>query len=146
MGLNGNLGELLNMETGELATEGTVVANTSLIVAERQNDTILDRKYQEGELRLNRVLETGEDALNRMAEIADQDEKARSYEVVANLMKTVAEVEQDRLDIAERRRGLKRDMDQREEEAAEKTTVNNTLIINGSTAEVQDHLSKLREK
>ena len=92
MSFESNVSRLLDIET----TTPTPKALTTTEPEERQvivseegiTEEELDKEYVEGELRLKRTLEIGEQALNRMSEIADQDERSRSYEIVAKLMET----------------------------------------------------------
>ena len=149
MSFESNVSRLLDIETTTPTPSPKALTTTEpeerqVIVSEEGiTEEELDKEYVEGELRLKRTLEIGEQALNRMSEIADQDERSRSYEIVAKLMETVSKVQTELLDVTERRAGLKKTYEEPEPEGPD--TINNTIIINGTTAEIQATLQELRE-
>ena len=141
MSLERNVDELL----GTAPTVVTPRPRTAVVeFDDKVDDATLDRQYAEGEENLRGVLETGKRAVDRMYEIADSDERARSFEVVARLMESTTKVQQDLLELGERRRSLRREKTETEEDEAA-TTINNTLVLSGTTAEILESLQAVRQ-
>jgi hypothetical protein len=67
--------------------------------------------------------------------VAKESESPRSYEVVGQLIKTLAETNKDLLDLAKKSKELK------SEEKSGDTNITNALFV-GSTAELQKLLNK----
>lgn len=91
-----------------------------------------DYEYARGNL--ISIIEKGNEALTGILDVAGMSQHPRSYEVAANLIKTMAEVNKDLLDLT------KKKMDMTGEIGTPKT-INNNLFV-GSTAELQKLLKK----
>jgi len=81
------------------------------------------------------IIEKGNEALNGILNVADMSQHPRSYEVAANLIKTMAEVNKDLLDLSKKKNELE------QSDGSKPTTVNNNLFV-GSTAELQKLLKQ----
>lgn len=79
---------------------------------------------------LKRVIESGHDALNNMLEIAKQSEHPRAFEVVNQLMKTMADTQKDLLELKQREQKINGT------ENKSPNNVTNALFV-GSTNELQ---------
>ena len=79
---------------------------------------------------LKRVIESGHDALNNMLEIAKQSEHPRAFEVVNQLMKTMADTQKDLLELKQREQKINGT------ENKSPKNVTNALFV-GSTNELQ---------
>lgn len=86
-----------------------------------------DYEYARGNL-IN-VIEKGNEALNGILEVAGMSQHPRSYEVAATLIKTMAEVNKDLLDLTKKKMDISGEIGQPK-------TINNNLFV-GSTAELQ---------
>jgi len=84
--------------------------------------------YEYARQNMYNILERGTDALEEMLEIAKQSESARAFEVVSNLIKTLAETNKDLLDLAKKQKDLVK-----EEDGPQKTVTNNNLFVGSST-------------
>jgi hypothetical protein len=69
--------------------------------------------------------------------VAKESESPRSYEVVGQLIKTLAETNKDLLDLAKKSKELRSD----KEEKSGDTNITNALFV-GSTTELQKFLNK----
>ena len=76
------------------------------------------------------ILEKGQEALNGVLEVAHQSQHPRAYEVVAGLIKTLADANKDLLELQKRQKDIA------DPEELKAKTVNNNLFV-GSTAELQ---------
>jgi ABC-type proline/glycine betaine transport system substrate-binding protein len=82
-------------------------------------------------------LVTGQNALYSALEVAKQSEHPRAYEVVGNLMKQLADVNQQLMDIHQQKAKL-----DGPKESAQKVT-NNAIFV-GSTSELNKMIKKLK--
>lgn len=82
------------------------------------------------------IIEKGSTALEDMLDIARQSESARAFEVVTNLIKTLAETNKDLLDLAQKQKDLVKPEDQ-----PDKVVTNNNLFV-GSSAELLKMIKK----
>ena len=101
-------------------------------------DTVTDYQYARGNM-LN-ILEKGNQALDGMLDVADQSQHPRAYEVVATLIKTLADTNKDLIELAKKTKEL-----ERLDGVESPQTINNNLFI-GSTTELQKLLKKSNEQ
>lgn len=97
-------------------------------------DEIIGDDYKAVRDNIYDLLETGKEALLDMLEVAKQSENPRAYEVTGNLIKQLADMNQQLLDIHQQKQKL--DAPTKKEQA---TSVTNNAIFVGST----NDLSKL---
>ena len=81
------------------------------------------------------LIRIGQGALDELAQIADQSQHPRAYEVLATLTKTLLDANKDLMNIHTQRKELKSKGNGREAVRTDKT-VNNNLFV-GSTNELQ---------
>lgn len=101
----------------------------------RRVDENQDFEYARGNM--ISILEKGNEALGNLMDVADQSQHPRAYEVVASLIKTLADTNKDLLELQKRNKDLKKD----EEGDKSPRTINNNLFV-GSTTELQRLLKK----
>lgn len=113
----------------------------STIVAAAKNDSAKeDFTYARANMR--EVIQNGSDAIERMAQIADQSQNARDFEVLSNLMTTVVNASEKLLKIQKMLRDIDKFDEPHDQEAKQ---VTNNLFV-GSTAELQKILADLKNK
>jgi predicted transcriptional regulator len=100
---------------------------TKPIIKEKEPEVNGD--YQYARENLYKVIESGHDALDNMLAIAKSSEHPRAFEVVNQIMKTMADAQKDLLE-------LKKKEQQITGEKAQPQNVTNALFV-GSTAELQ---------
>lgn len=86
------------------------------------------------------IIEQGHEAIAKLMDIADQSQHPRAYEVIANLIKTMAETNKDLLGLTKQKKELIT-----KEEIPQQQQVTNNLFV-GSTAELQAMLQKKSEE
>ena len=101
-------------------------------------DSVTDYQYARGNM-LN-ILEKGNQALDGMLDVADQSQHPRAYEVVATLIKTLADTNKDLIELAKKTKEL-----ERLDGVEAPQTINNNLFV-GSTTELQKLLKKSNEQ
>lgn len=129
--------EAVDTQTGEVITSGGKV-----IVPETNSlDEKVDYDYEQTRNNLHGLLAQGQEALLYALEIAKQSEHPRAFEVVGNLVKQLADVNHQLLDLSEKKQKLS-NKDKKEETA---TSVTNNAIFVGSTAELNNMLKNLNK-
>ena len=101
----------------------------------------LENDFEYARRNMYDIIEKGSEALNGILDVAEQSQHARSYEVAANLIKTMSEVNKDLLDLAKK----KRDLMPKDDTPSTPGKVTNNLFV-GSTAELQAMLKKASEE
>jgi len=89
-----------------------------LIKAEKNDD------YEYARGNLYKIIEKGQDALEDMIDVAKQSESPRAYEVVTNLIKTMAETNKDLLNLAKVKKEL-----EKVDTPEQKNITNNNLVL-----------------
>lgn len=107
-----------------LAQSAKITSVLPAVKAEVNND------YEYARRNLYDIIEKGSHALDDIIDIAKQSESARAFEVVTNLIKTMAEANKDLMSLAK----TKKELDQ-ENISGDGKTVNNNLFV-GSTTEL----------
>jgi hypothetical protein len=107
------------------------------------NPVILPPKIEQNDYEFARqnmydIIEKGSSALEDIVDIAKQSESPRAFEVVTNLIKTLADANKDLMELAKKNKELNKD-DQKDNGPQ---TVNNNLFV-GSSAEL---LKMIKEK
>jgi hypothetical protein len=95
-----------------------------------------DFEYARGNLIA--AIEKGQEALTNIVDVAGMSQHPRAFEVVATLLKTVADANKDLLELQKRKKDLTGI-------GPAPTTVNNNLFV-GSTAELQKLIKKQNEQ
>lgn len=98
-----------------------------------QNSVDIKKDYEYTRANLYSLIEKGQEAINGILELAGESDSPRAYEVAGQLIKSVGDVSDKLMDLQKKIKDI--------EETSPKTasTVNNTALFVGSTAE----LSKL---
>lgn len=92
-----------------------------------QDNIVDDYEYARGNMIA--VIEKGQEALSGILDVAGMSQHPRSYEVVATLVKAVADANKDLLELAKKRKDLEK------VDNGGPQTVNNNLYL-GSTADL----------
>lgn len=103
----------------------------------------IEYDYDQTRLNLYNLLNQGQDALNAALSVAKQSEHPRAFEVVGNLMKQLADVNEQLMKIHEKKQKL--DAPIKKEEEASKQVTNNNAIFVGSTAELNKMLQNMNK-
>lgn len=110
-------------------------------ITDEDEDYILVRKT------LRNLIEKGNDAIEEIAQIARQNESARGFEVVSNLIKTVGETSKDLYALQKQKKDLREpspDSDPRKKNA-EHINVEQAVFV-GSAAELLSAIKSKKEQ
>jgi hypothetical protein len=110
-------------------TKTEIVDKTGNIIPEVNNKVEDDYEITRNNLRV--ILQQGQEALQKSLDVAMQSEHPRAFEVVGNLMKQLADVNQQLLDLHMQKQKL-----DAPKESSKKEVTNNNAIFVGSTAEL----------
>jgi hypothetical protein len=134
-----NLSKIFNIEVNETPKIGVVkelVLNDGVV---EDKPTTLVTDFEQSRKNLNLLLMQGEDALMGALEVAKASEHPRAFEVVGNLMKQLADVNQQLLDLHKQ----KQQLENASEGGGKKGVTNNNAIFVGSTTELNKLINKM---
>jgi hypothetical protein len=122
--------ETLSAEFGiEPMGKTEVITQTGEVINDSTNNIQDDFDITRGNLRI--LLQQGQEALQKSLDVAMQSEHPRAFEVVGNLMKQLADINQQLLDLHQQKQKL-----DTPKEGSRKEVTNNNVIFTGSTAEL----------
>ena len=127
MKIDDSLSEVFEVKT---MTPTEVIDTDGVIVSQSNNKIEDDYEVTRNNLRI--LLQQGQEALQKSLDVAMQSEHPRAFEVVGNLMKQLADINQQLLDLHQQKQKL--DEPSKAEKA--KQVTNNNAIFVGSTAEL----------
>jgi hypothetical protein len=110
---------------------------TSPVTVVTENATVED-DYEYARKNLRTLIDNGKDVMENLTFLAKEGESPRAYEVVGQLIKTLADTNKDLLNLAKQKKDIQQKKD---EETQSPTHVTNALFV-GSTAELQKLISK----
>ena len=122
--LNKNLSEIFDIEP----VEETPPVQTMPVVVETSDIVETDSNYARENIKT--LIDTGNKALNDLAYVANQSESPRAYEVLANMMKSLTEMNKDLLQLQKTKRELAP-----QSEAAKGVNIDKAVFV-GSTTEL----------
>jgi predicted house-cleaning noncanonical NTP pyrophosphatase (MazG superfamily) len=134
MRIDDSLSEVFDVQTSpktEVITQDGEIISASSQKIESDYDTTRNN--------LLILLQQGQEALQKSLDVAMQSEHPRAFEVVGNLMKQLAEVNQQLMDLHQQKQKL--DEPSKAEKA--KQVTNNNAIFVGSTAELNKLIKKM---
>jgi hypothetical protein len=97
----------------------------------KPSDEKIEDDYEITRSHMRMLLVQGQEALNGALEVAKQSEHPRAFEVVGNLMKQLADVNQQLMDLHQQKAKL-----DNPKESSKKEVTNNNAIFVGSTTEL----------
>ena len=126
MKIDDSLSEVFEVKT---MTPTEVIDKDGVLVSQSNNKIEDDYEVTRNNLRI--LLQQGQEALQKSLDVAMQSEHPRAFEVVGNLMKQLADINQQLLDLHQQKQKL--DEPSKAEKA--KQVTNNAIFV-GSTAEL----------
>lgn len=115
------------------------------LVTSSINTEALDDDYETTRSNLHSLLTQGQDALFHALAVAKNSEHPRAFEVVGGLMKHVADINHQLLDLHKKRQAIEiAAMDKKVHGGNEKNVTNNAIFV-GSTTDLSKMLNDLRK-
>ena len=122
--LNQNLSEIFDVEP----IEEKPIESLPVVIDDAVNQVDADAEFARSNMRT--LITNGNDALEKLAYVADQSESPRAYEVLATMMKNLAEMNKDLLELQKRKRELAP-----QSESAKGVNIDKAVFV-GSTTEL----------
>ena len=134
---NENLDELFDI-TDELTTEVVEVEEGELMPEDSKRAEEVDTDYQYTRTNYYDLIEKGTSAIESSLQIAQEGQHPRAYEVTAQLLKNVGELNRDLME-------LQITVDKLKGTSKPTNVTNNTMFV-GSTKELQQMLKQRRQE
>lgn len=122
--LNENLSEIFDIEPIEIKEQKM---NTPVVI---DNNDVIESDTDYARKNIRSLIEKGNDAMDKLLMVADQSEHPRAYEVAAGLIKNLADLNKDLLELQKRKKDL-----QPKESAQNSLNIDKAVFV-GSTAEL----------
>lgn len=135
MKIDDNLSEIFNMEPIEKVAGELVISETGEIVESDRIESDYDRTRKN----LHSLLAQGQEALNHALEVAKQSEHPRAFEVVGNLMKQIADINTQLMELHQQKQKIDAPT-----KGAAKSVTNNAIFV-GSTSELNKLIEKMNK-
>ena len=129
------LSELFDVDP--IATNVEVVSSTEVMPVKSEDVVETDTEYARRNIR--DLIDKGSVAVDNLLQVSKESEHPRAYEVVAGLMKTMADLNKDLLELQKRKKDLQPQLDNVSNRG--NITVEKAVFV-GSTAEL---LKQIRE-
>jgi phage tail tape-measure protein len=130
--MNDNLSEIFDVEPMEL-----VEAPKKEIVPVDETNSTVTNDFEEARKNTKSLIQKADTALDNLLMVANQSEHPRAYEVAANLIKTLGDLNKDLLELQKRKMDLTG-----EKKDAGKTVIDKAVFV-GNTSEL---LKMIKEK
>jgi len=104
-----------------------------------KTEKTLDKDFEYAKDNIKMLISNGSEAIEEILKVAKAGDSPRAYEVVSQLLKTVADMNKDLLDLHQKAKAVKK------ETVNVKNTTNNSIYV-GSTSELQDLINKDRSR
>jgi phage tail tape-measure protein len=130
--LNDNLSEIFDVEPMELIE----APKTQIVPVDETNSTVTN-DFEEARKNTKSLIQKADTALDNLLMVANQSEHPRAYEVAANLIKTLGDLNKDLLELQKRKMDLTG-----EKKDAGKTVIDKAVFV-GNTSEL---LKMIKEK
>jgi hypothetical protein len=138
MKVDDSLSKVFDVETIPQQATEVITQDGEIITPPSQK---IESDYDVARNNLRELLTTGQAALMHALEVAKQSEHPRAFEVVGNLVKQLADVNQQLMDIHQQKQKL----DGTTGKAADKQVTNNNAIFVGSTEDLSKMISKMNK-
>jgi hypothetical protein len=132
---NKKLSELFDVDP--IATNVEIVSSTEVVPVKSEDVVETDTEYARRNIR--DLIDKGSVAVDNLLQVSKESEHPRAYEVVAGLMKTMADLNKDLLELQKRKKDLQPQLDNASNRG--NITVEKAVFV-GSTAEL---LKQIRE-
>jgi hypothetical protein len=139
------LNQVFNVDSKCTAVASEVITKTGEVIVPHDDrvDENVEYDYNKTRNNLHTLLQQGQEALIAALEVAKTSEHPRAFEVVGGLMKQLADINHQLLDLSEKRQKIVDKSHQQTSDQQPGTVVNNNAIFVGSTAELNKMIRKI---
>ena len=139
MKMNDKLSEIFDLEPIEY--KSIAPKQTDIIPNDSNHEEFINDDYEHVRFNMRELLNTGKDALLDALEVAKQSEHPRAYEVVGTLMKQLADMNQQLLDVHQQKQKLS-GLNVKEKQQSNQVTNNNAIFV-GSTNDLASMIKNM---
>ena len=141
MNIDQNMSEIFDLPAPVERVQGEIITTTGEVIPPTNERVETD--YDKTRSNLYTLLQQGQDALNHALEVAKASEHPRAFEVVGNLMKQIADINAQLMDLHAKKKTL--DTPVKGAEPTGKQVTNNNAIFVGSTAELSKMINNMNK-
>ena len=123
--------------TQKVETSIVQKASSNLPITKEKMDKDLESDYNQVRGNLKNLISTGKDAIDGILNVAVESDAPRAYEVASQMIKTVAEMNKDLLELHQKMKHITK------EEIEINSTTNQSIYV-GSTRDLQDLINESR--
>ena len=141
MNIDHKMSEIFDLPAPVERVQGEIITTSGEVIA--PTDERVETDYDKTRSNLYTLLQQGQDALNHALEVAKASEHPRAFEVVGNLMKQIADINAQLMDLHSKKKSL--DTPTKGTEPTGKTVTNNNAIFVGSTNELSKLINNMNK-
>jgi len=143
MKIDTELSKIFDLEPTDVKPVEVITKQGELITMndERKVDQKLEDDFEQSRNRLNSLLIQGQDALHHAMEVAKSSENPRAFEVVSNMIKQLADINNQLLQLHKQRSDLEVRSSNPKQQEGGPQTVNNNLFV-GTTADLNKMMQR----
>ncbi len=141
-----SLDDTFNIEPTKIT--GDIIAHDGSLIVPHDSSTErnVDADYEKTRTNLHNLLTQGQEALMHALDVAKSSEHPRAFEVVGGLMKQLADINHQLLDLSEKRQKIvDKVKDSNSQQPNNPQVTNNNAFFVGSTAELNKMLQNLNK-
>lgn len=137
--IDNSLSEVFETQKMDLSVIDT---NNEIILEDEGDDKNVETDADHVRANMYSLLQQGNDALQYALELAKQSDSPRAFEVVGTLMKNLSDMNMQLLDSHEKKQKLRG----KKEEVQPQKIVNNSIVFNGKTADLNKMLDQMKKE
>ena len=143
MKIDTELSKVFDLDVTDVKPVEVITKKGELITMndERKVDAKLEDDFEQSRNRLNSLLIQGQDALHHAREVAKSSENPRAFEVVSNMIKQLADINNQLLQLHKQRSDLEMRSSAPKGQEGGPQTVNNNLFV-GTTADLNKMMQR----
>lgn len=139
------MSEFFDVEPTSNTGNSLTVSNPADIIPHETLDVDFKNDYVKVRENMQELIQKGNDAIDDILSIARESEKARDFEVAANLLKSMLDANEQMINVHKKVRDIANYKQSLETSEQPKTTIKNALFV-GSTTELTKIVKELNEK
>jgi hypothetical protein len=141
------LNDVFNIEPSDIVEKANtdLITQSGEVIVPHEVSNIeknIDSDYERTRQNLHTLLCQGQDALTSALDVAKQSESPRAFEVVGSLVKQLADINHQLLDLSEKRQKLVQKSS--DDQNQQKNVTNNNAFFVGSTAELNKLIHNMK--
>jgi hypothetical protein len=140
--LDKNLSDLLGIDSSENSdADSNAVVDLNHIVDPPASDVIVDADAAFARENIKNLIKKGSQAADRLIKVAEESEHPRAYEVFTGMLKTLADMNKDLLELQKRKQDLLP-----KQNAKSELNINKAVVFTGTTSELLKVMRDNKEK